>query len=108
MAQIPGRQQQETNGPGLHPEVERFVLDVSNKYRNHDDIVAENIALRERSQIAEGMLAQVKDQLTDITAQRDHYMRLSMEQSTRFSAAMDVLSGLMEQSKEEAPPPATS
>jgi hypothetical protein len=99
MAQVPGRQQQAN---GLHPEVEKFVLGVSEKYRNHDDIVAENTALRERSEVAEGMLAQTKDMLEKTTAQRDHYMRLSMEQSTRFSAAMDVLSGLMEQSTQEA------
>jgi hypothetical protein len=80
----------------LHPEVEKFVLGVSAKYRNHDELTAENTALRNRAQIAEGMLTQIKEQLAEITEQRDRYMRKSMEQSTRFSAAMDILSGLME------------
>lgn len=100
MTQPPARTPQ--NGNDLHSAVGDFFDKISNRFYDHDALIAEAIALRNRAEVAEGMVDHLKEQLRDVTAERDHYMRLSMSQSTRLSAAMGILSGIQVESAHEA------
>lgn len=93
MNKVPATQ---TQGNGLHPEVESFIHDVSNKYQRHDAIVSENSTLRSRSEVAESMVEHLKAQLKEMKSERDHYMRLSFEFTTRINSIHGIVEAMVE------------
>jgi hypothetical protein len=95
---------QPPNG-GLHPAVEDFVRGVSEKYHDHDELVADNTSLRNKLTIAQGTVDHLREMLDKVTADRDYHMAHAFALASGINSAQDVLNGVFELAKRQAAAP---
>lgn len=91
--------------PDLHPAVRDAADAINSVYHELDTLRAANIELSNRVVVAEGIAAHLRDELREVTAERDNYMRKSFAFTNTLGSARDLIEGMLTLAEHEAKNP---
>lgn len=95
------------NGPSpiLHPAVKEAANEISSVYQERDSLLAANVELLRRAEVAEGVAAHLKEELREVTAQRDYYTRKSFALTNTLGSARTLIDSTLSLAEHEAEHP---